>query len=615
MALLGEEDLCAAEVGARPLDLGALALAAWTIGCNVVTWRGGTLDDILLFVPVACVAVVGIAWGRGIAERRVSSRERHPRVRAAFVLLAAAAATLTLVANRPDTDDSVYLNLAVSVVDDPGLPVMKYRSEHRLPVPELVRTSSRFRSLEMVYAALSRVTGLEVIQVAHVILPPLAAIAMLVAYRFLFRLLVPELWWLALFACLLFLVSDGGTHRAWGNFAFVRLHQGKGWLVSVGVPWILASGLAYGVSPSRSRWLRLAAGQVAALGCSSSAIVVAPLVALLGIVAGAGLRGGVRGIGHAATGMLASSYLILAGFLSRFPDVGAVWRGGLKANPAYASALPTLIDPVFGHDPLATGFRFSLLLAGWAIVPAGPPRRLALGALALAVAFVAQQATSGALVRYLFAAHVSWRLWWAVPLPALVGVVAASIWASGEGRSRGLRWALYGVALALLVGPFSARWTVSDRARPHNPATRLAAPSLKVPPEEYALLRLLTSSTPGRPTVIAPEAVSAWLPTLHRHPYPLLSMRRLATSAAFLADGTPRIALTRMLESRKPPSVEQERDFEWALHHYRVGAVILTQHRRWKGLRSRLVARGFTRGEQTESYEIWFAAGSHHRCR
>src|SRR3546814_1191369 len=96
------------------------------------------------------------------------------------------------------------------------------------------------------------------------------------AWVYLLRRIVPARWPIVLpilFACVLAL---GEATGAYGNFAFVRLFQGKAILATCMVPAIIGAALDYARHGGARHWLLLLATQIAALGFAASALFVAP---------------------------------------------------------------------------------------------------------------------------------------------------------------------------------------------------------------------------------------------------------------------------------------------------------------------------------------------------
>ena len=75
------------------------------------------------------------------------------------------------------------------------------------------------------------------------------------AYAKLFRLLTPRWWLWSVGVLIVILVAAGETHRWYGNFAFVRIWQGKAVFLSVALPLIYAYGLRFAVQPTMRGWI------------------------------------------------------------------------------------------------------------------------------------------------------------------------------------------------------------------------------------------------------------------------------------------------------------------------------------------------------------------------
>ena len=275
----------------------------------------GALGCVLLYAFTGRLAlywVVGLALTLLLAGtelrarpiwRRAATTRRH---RLALAAMCLGCVALTLVAHRPDADDPFYLNFAVHAVDHPEAPLIAYDTLHGFPELPLSLPVYKVHSIELLEAAVSYLTGLRVLDVAHLLFPVLAALWVVLAYARLSRLLSPTRWIWVLGGALAFLFCIGSPHQSYGNFAFVRLHQGKAVLLSALLPLVIAYGLEFALAPSRRRWLRLAASQIAAVGLSASALWSAPTVAALALASAA--PWGRRGARVVLLGLTASAY-------------------------------------------------------------------------------------------------------------------------------------------------------------------------------------------------------------------------------------------------------------------------------------------------------------------
>jgi hypothetical protein len=117
------------------------------------------------------------------------------------------------------------------------------------------------------------------------------------------------------------------------------------------------------------------------------------------------------------------------------------------------------------------------------------------------------------LGRHVLGPPTYWRAWWLLPMPMFLGLVLA--WPAAAGLRWPSRWAIP-ILFIHLVPPF---WAFSSQNCVH-----LGWPSLKVEPRGYAAAALLASRPAlHQQAVLAPLDVSAWIPTFHRHPCPLVS--------------------------------------------------------------------------------------------
>src|SRR6185369_922363 len=193
---------------------------------------------------------------------------------------------------------------------------------------------------------------------------------------------------------LIALLSWGDHHHSYGNFAFVRLFQGKAALVSFFVPPILYYVCRYARAPSFHTWTLLALTQVAAIGFSCNALVVAPLSATIFLVAS--LRRSGTPLKYAGLGLLASAYPVLILLVASISTHGwegswAIFSDGLMRAIALSQTNAGVATQAGLHDVLGGGLRGYLALLsvlGLTAIPlrSGSPisgARLALATLAI----------------------------------------------------------------------------------------------------------------------------------------------------------------------------------------------------------------------------------------
>jgi hypothetical protein len=229
-----------------------------------------------------------------------------------------------------------------------------------------------------------------------------------------------------------------------GSFFLGKMWQGKVVFLAWLVPTLYALLTGWvGRRDARTALLLLAAG-VAAIGMTGSAAFVAPLVIAAGAVPLVARRewGGLPVLAGAA------AFPFFVGFAAtRIYPLAELLGAGEHATSWY-------FENVFGTGLVAAVGAVALVSAPW-LARRGSPRRVVSGIVVLAVALLApgilqvlQEASgaSGALRRTL----------WAVPLPALVGLLAAVPLGALVRRSRPLARAAVAVPALILVGLLTA---------------------------------------------------------------------------------------------------------------------------------------------------------------
>jgi hypothetical protein len=514
------------------------------------------------------------AWTWHLRAKPLESRVACPRAEPWWILpaVALAAACVVLVAHRPAADDAFYLGIPATLLRFPQQPVLLHDTLYRLQDSPILLPFYRLANHDVLVAVVSRVTGIDHLAVAYLVLPPLFAALCVFAWAYLLRRLVPARWAVVLpilFACVLLL---GEAPHAYGNFAFVRMHHGKAILATCMVPVIAGTALDYARHGGLRAWLLLFAAQVAALGLAASALFVAPAAAALGL-AGGWTPGIVRSR-RFLLGLLPAAYLL-----------GAAWLVGTGTHGAQALAAPApqpmpgvqriLVD---AWGPWSTNLLLVSLLSAWAFVrDPVRARYFSAGAFFLLLAAFNPYATP-------FVAAVSvgaktyWRLAWALPLPFFLavvvdGVVSRAIAAKPKALAAGAC-----VALASLAVVFAAR---SGTLLCANSVT-LGLPSLDVPPLEFSVAGKVAAEVPEDGTVLAPEAVSTWLPVFVVHPR-IVGVRQMYLSLAFApAETAQRSNMMRYVAGQyRPPGAD--RWFADSVRRYRLSAVVFARAAPWAG--------------------------------
>jgi hypothetical protein len=515
---------------------------------------------------------------------------------AAFAGLCLIAATITAIAHRPDADDAFYLSIPVDLLSAPAAPMLQYDTMHGVPSLPLLLPVYRLHSLEVLWALVSQLTALPPITIAHIVFPPVFSILSILAGALLLRFLLPKQWLLALIILVVLLVILGEMHHSYGNFAFVRMHQGKAVLVTLIVPLIFFYAWSFGLGGKRSDWMLLFASQVAALGITSSALFVAPLAAGLAL---AGTWRPTRQLtSRLAVGLFASAYIVVAAVTVR-PGMVAT----LQQFPYSKDIADTLFD-VLGK--VSAYPQLLAFLAAWTVLTTPTSRRqllvIPLGFLLIPLNplldhFIATNVTSS---------PTYWRVLWAVPLPIMLTVlIIGSMQEVADRYFHRFRRVVLTVTLLLTLMLLAKKTTLAQEN-----GTVLNFFGLKVPQNEYAVARTVNRLTPPNTTVLAPQAVSVWIPTMLKHP-PCVSVRSgyldLLKSYLGESEARRRFALQSYISGtfrEKTASTVLSQSIDDLC----IGSVVVPRNSAWKNeIATVLNTYGFTSSLISE-YEVWTRA-------
>jgi hypothetical protein len=563
-------------------------------------------------LALLCVAFALAVWREPpLRSSPAASRGRE----LALWALALAGAGVALAAHRVDIDDSFYVNLAVAAADAPGVPLLAQDTLHGVAGLPVHHPAYRVHSWEIGNGAVSYLTGLPAIAVFHFVSTAAMALLVPLAFARLFRLLAPGHWPWAVAATVAVLLTAGDVHRFYANFAYVRIWQGKSVFLMVLLPLIQAYALELATRPSRGAFARLFGAQVAAVGCTSTAVWAAPAAALAAAAAGVPLGG--RAWRRLALVLLASTYVLGAGIALRHAVLAerAEYRAA-TADPALeqrrqrrleqrahldlpGSRLERAFDLVLGDSRLRVA-SLAAAVGTWALCGAGLARRFSV-VVPLAIVLVVLNPYAAAWLGDNAIGPSYWRALWLLPLPALLGL---SLAAPREllGRRPWVGRAAALAALALFAALVPSRQALS----PGNQVT-LGWPRLKVHEAGFRFAQILTEQAPAGAVVVAPMPVAVWLPTLHDRVYPLVARDgyiRPFRDELGREDVALRLLMTRYVAGAAE-SADADRAFALGLQRYPVAAVFLRVGPRTGASHAALGAAGFRRVLSTLGYELW----------
>jgi len=284
-------------------------------------------------------------------------------------------------------------------------------------------------------------------------------------------------------------------------------------------PIVIDATLAYVSKPSLRLFFYLSAAQIAAVGMSGSAVFVTPLLALL--TAMAYLSGPGKASGRVATlmGVAGTSlYPVLVAGLVTF----CYARPGVVLAPIRSTLVKSSISYVFGSGPFA--YACVLVVAGVCFLTGAPvARRLGRFCALFALLVVSNPLLAPFLAENLMGADVYWRLYWTLPLPLFAGLFCCiPLELLQVHVPRGVRFTAYAAVLLMfmVVLPRQRIFDVGNRVR-------LGKPGLKVPPF-YGTIQAVAANLHSEDSVLMPDELSPWLPTLHNAARPVLARQAYA---------------------------------------------------------------------------------------
>ncbi len=467
--------------------LSALALfSAWTVLCTAAVV--GALPSAVAFWSWVAGAPV-VVWLAVRWLRPLLADVTAPAPWAALAL-AAAAAVAGLVIVRPDIDDAFYVARSTWIAANGDLAVGDVIFSDGA-WPGLQPGVPYLQSFEGIVGWLARTSGMSVGTLLYVVVVPLASAGAIWALWLLLRAWDVRRPAAGLALACTFVLYGGATHASWGNFHLARIWQGKVVFLALLVPLGYALAAAFWrTSRTRARRAALAAlvlAGIAGVGLTPAAVFVAPAVALAGTAPGLVQR--------------------------RWADAAAVFAAG--AGPALLTGAvlalaggPSAPNPPIGEDPwvkvLGTGAPAAvvgLALAAALLACTLPGRwsasdrvgRWTAGASVVLGALVAVPALYGVAVAALGTDEITWRLTWVVPVPALVGLLAALP-----------RWSVAVATAAVLVWGGLPLWSAANGAWVTPPT------AWKIEPAVLEAARWVADRDPGG-LVLAPVETAAAL--------------------------------------------------------------------------------------------------------
>ncbi|MAI80324.1 MAG: hypothetical protein CL917_15355 [Deltaproteobacteria bacterium] len=438
--------------------------------------------------------------------------------------LGGACAMAVAFSHHGDSDDAFYVNLSVWALDHPLSPLLPGDTLHGFEGIPMSLPVFKVLSYEIFQAVLARLSGYPAITVVHIWMPPVMAFLIPFAWARLAILLLPGRWIfvVTLVIALLFLLGDG--HASYGDFGLLRLQQGKSVLLLVGLPLVASYGLQFGLKPNPKHFIQLAAVQIAAIGLSTSALWLAPTTALLAMSSAVPLRGNslskvTKDIG---VGLVTCLYPVL---------IALSMRGDtLRAFSEAVHPLPSLewtgtqfmnhsLNMVSGQ-PYAAGLLLFCSLAVLGVPGTTLFRRYAGFVTGAFLILFFNPALARLVANQITGVDTYFRIFWLLPLPLFIAAVfsapAENMGEQNQFKHSWTHWAGAAIGVALLL------WIPQTYTLAPSNGVRMGWPGPKPPIQEFKAAQRIAAHASEGDFVLAPTAVSRWLPLLQQHPAPLV---------------------------------------------------------------------------------------------
>lgn len=488
------------------LALGSLA-CAWLFATDFVPRRAALAACAAAFAANGWVAFrVRRAPPRAATGGEVAQLGRPRRAAAAAAaLLFVGALVATTVAVREDPDDMLYISEALALQNAPAMAIEQpnHRGEG-LPANILYV----WQAFELWGGLLARASGTHPLILFRTLFAPLVLVLAACCYLEIFRSILPRGWIAcALLVTIAYFTFGMTSHWTANNYLLPRPAQGKTWVVHVAVPVLVLIASEFMRRPRPSTWLLLLLVCFASLGFAPFSVYLIPSAMAALLLAYAALWPGRATVLRGA--IAATALLPLLGF------------GRYLASQVDDSMAESVADRVaagrwrdeffFGH------LNFS---EGGGALELFPLVALPLAALLLRrreqlfypVAFtLALFATAlNPLVFPLLAG--SWtgfegykRLFWLVPYPFLLGILAAGL-VRASAAARRPAWVgaavLAGFLLAMPLTGGSFVFGPGNPSGGDSPAPYMARNAYKMPEDLRRLAEVLARGPHGPETRI-----------------------------------------------------------------------------------------------------------------
>ncbi|MFH0823478.1 MAG: DUF6077 domain-containing protein [Pseudomonadota bacterium] len=498
-------------------EVAVVLFACWTAAYQIVyVMRVAFLTILPLFVALMAGALCFFVpvWKR--AYRSECPFGANRRVVAAVVVLGLVLALVSTILCRPDNDDVDYFHRALVQMRHLWEPVFTgdlFHNREGLPGPDSLHLVT---SLEVLCAFVGHVLGVSPLVVFHNISCAAACFLLPMIYYLLYRELelTPGYSFLGTVGAMVFLLTDGNLHTSMGNYAFVRLWQGKTVVMLLLFPLVLMICSRFYRSPSVKDWAFLLTVGICAGGLSGTGLFFVPMQVFLVSMA---LFGAEVFTGDRPWRQLVAPAILL--------NLTSIW-GALFSGAALAGLLPSFLEVGKAHVLLSEGlaswytsvtsatgggwslawYAFLLVMVPFTVVPRRS-RILVMLIPAAAVLIFMNGLLGPVWLKVLN--QIYWRVMYFLPLPLMAGLlfVAAGRLRWNDRSLMGFRVGLLTVIAATALFVLHFRMTTVS---PQNRVTLKYPQAYKLIPEIVSFSEAVKDLVGGK-RVLAPEDAFAVL--------------------------------------------------------------------------------------------------------
>jgi uncharacterized membrane protein YiaA len=348
-------------------------------------------------------------------------------------VIAAGMALIASATLRPQSDDTNYVNLSTWIAERGTMPLRD--TVYSDQVFETRPLGSAWESMWGVFAHVINISAPTLLYVVAV--PILTMISVFAVDRGMRAMHVRHTNF-ALMIVSLFLLLDGANIFSFGVFHGSRIWQGKAFFVSAMVPLLIGAGIVWARSGRRNDLIRFLLIAIGASGLTTTATMLVPMITLV-IVGVVGFQRGIKAASWTSLAILTPLYVGLAFRGTRSADsnaMGQIVSDTLAfVRPAtILSGLSELPDPnefvgLMAKPPFHAALFALVMCWGWLGSESRTARRVMAG-LSLLWAIIYLPPVLAVVEQVSGVDSISWRFWWLLPIPMLVGAAASAV-ASG----------------------------------------------------------------------------------------------------------------------------------------------------------------------------------------